>query len=158
MDSIAVLYKHFKANKADIANVTRKEIIAAGYDGGCNPDLIASDVRRMHSFKINPPKPRRKPAPKRKRKDTGRRTLKQTASTVFHSQLQAAATLELVERVNDNQETEVEDNPLQLVDTNPGEPYSTLLVIHPDDDPDWLTANLPDSGYRMTDYEERQPW
>lgn len=153
MDSIADLYKHFKRVGADIASITREQIIAAGYEGDCNPDLIASDVRRMHGFTINPPKSRRK-APKRQPKDTGRRKKqhRNSAAAAFSSQM--SATLELMDRANGS---EVEDNPLQLFNTAPNEQYPRFVVIRPETPANVLNdlaAALPDTGYRQISLED----
>jgi hypothetical protein len=145
MDSITELVAHYKQQNVDIPSLTVRRV-ASDYTGSDSPSLMCSLIKREYNLEQNPPKKRRQVRRKRRpRKDTGRKTRRS-----FHAEQvlsRGAAMLELVERVNGSEaETEVEDNPLQLVDTSPGETWPTFVVVHPDDDPDWLTDRLPATG------------
>lgn len=142
--SIADLLKILKSRNVNIDTLTRQQVIDAGYDGQDGISLVISDVKRAYGYQQNPPKPRRKATPKKRT----RKSRANQSRRSFHAEQvlsRGRATLELVEQVN---EVEAEEpNPLQLVDTSPGELYPTFVVVHPDDSDDWLTANLPDTGY-----------
>lgn len=156
--SISDLLKILKSRNVNIATLTRQQVVDAGYDGPDGISLVISDVKRAHHYQQNPPK-RRKRTRRPRKTDTGRQTRRS-----FHAKQvlsRGRATLELVERVNGGDtETEINDNPLRLFNTAPDELYPRFVIIRPeapDSVLDDLADALPDTGYRMTDYEERQP-
>jgi len=165
--SIADLTAHFKRQGINIATLTRKQVIEAGYDGGESISLVISCIKRQYRNEQHP-QPRRKAAPKRSRKaaDTGRkpRSQRNSAATAFHSEM--TATAQLLDRANDNGdevETEAVYNPLRLFDTSPDELYPTFVVIRPETPGDVLedlAANLPDSGYERIgpEHDVQAPW
>jgi hypothetical protein len=129
--SVSEIYAEVKRGAKPIADLTRSDIIHH-CDRYRRPAWLLAQLRNLATNEANPPKPRRKRTRRKPRRDTGRRKPRR-ASAVFHSQMQAAATLELVERVNDAQDTEVDDNPLQLLNTQPGLRYPTYAVVRPGD-------------------------
>lgn len=158
MDSVLEIYEHCKDKSIDVSKLTVEDVEEL-YTGKWPFWVILGDLHRKDAAAKNP-KPRRKAAPKRQTRDTGRRSKnhRNSAAAAFNSQM--AATLELVERVNGNVgEVEEIDNPLQLINTQPGEQFPTFVVIHPEDD-DWLTAPLPDTGYERIgpEHSVEEPW
>lgn len=152
--SVAEIYGEVKRGTKPIAQLTARDV-AAYCDGYRRPAWLLAQLRNLATAEAKP-KPRRKAAPQRQRKDTGRKPRNQRNSAAAAFNAQMTATLKLVERANEVEKAD--PNPLRLFNTTPGEQFPRFKVIRPKTPADVLedlADALPDSGYRMTDYEER---